>query len=120
MKLIIDISEEDYKWVCEQNMGFELYKMIANGTPLAESDDCVSRQAVKEQMIKYGFHAPDMTVTEFVEDILNLPSVQPNRDKGKWYIYQDYWYECSKCGCLRYMPTFTENYCPNCGADMKG
>ena len=39
------------------------------------SDDCVSRQAVKEGMIKYGFHAPDMTVTEFIED--ELPSVTP-------------------------------------------
>lgn len=32
--------------------------------------DLISRKAVKEQMIKYGFRAPDMTVTEFVEDIL--------------------------------------------------
>lgn len=35
--------------------------------------DCVSRQKVKEGMIKYGFHAPDMTVTEFIED--ELPPV---------------------------------------------
>ena len=32
-------------------------------------EDCISRHVVKEQMIKYGFHAPDMTVTEFVEDL---------------------------------------------------
>jgi hypothetical protein len=38
-------------------------------------DDLISRQTVKEQMLKYGFTAPDMTVTEFVEDI--LPSAQP-------------------------------------------
>ena len=31
--------------------------------------DLTSRQMVKEQMIKYGFHAPDMTVTEFVDDL---------------------------------------------------
>lgn len=37
-------------------------------------EDAVSRDVVKEQMIMYGFHAPDMTVTEFVED---LPSVNP-------------------------------------------
>ena len=37
--------------------------------------DCVSRQAVKEGMIKYGFRAPDMTVTEFIED--QLLSVTP-------------------------------------------
>lgn len=34
MQIVIEIPEEDYKWVCEQNMGFELYKMIANGTQL--------------------------------------------------------------------------------------
>ena len=33
-------------------------------------EDCVSKLSVKEEMIKYGFCAPDMTVTEFVEDIL--------------------------------------------------
>lgn len=33
-------------------------------------EDAVSREAVKNGMIKYGFHAPDMTVTEFVEDCL--------------------------------------------------
>ena len=32
-------------------------------------EDAISRQKVKEQMIKYGFHAPDMTVTEFVEQL---------------------------------------------------
>ena len=37
-------------------------------------DDSISRQVVKEQMLRYGFTAPDMTVTEFIED---LPSAQP-------------------------------------------
>ena len=32
-------------------------------------EDAISRQAVKEQMIKYGFHAPDMTITEFIEGL---------------------------------------------------
>ena len=36
----------------------------------SSGDDVVSRDVVKEQMLKYGFHAPDMTVTEFVEDCL--------------------------------------------------
>lgn len=43
-------------------------------------DDAISRQVVKEQMLKYGFHAPDMTATEFVED---LPPVLPKREKSK-------------------------------------
>ena len=41
------------------------------------SSDLIRRQTVKEQMIKYGFHAPDMTVTEFIE---NLPSVNPQKN----------------------------------------
>lgn len=36
-------------------------------------DDLISRKAVRDGMMKYGFHAPDMTVHEFVED--ELPSV---------------------------------------------
>lgn len=41
-------------------------------------EDSVSRVDVKEQMIKYGFNAPDMTVIEFVE---NLPSVTPQQTR---------------------------------------
>lgn len=35
--------------------------------------DLISRNAVRDGMMKYGFQAPDMTVHEFVED--ELPSV---------------------------------------------
>jgi hypothetical protein len=42
---------------------------------------------VKEQMIKYGFHAPDMTVTEFAEDLLPVAlksvTVTDSADKFK-------------------------------------
>ena len=101
-----------------------IIQSIANGTPLAESDDCVSRKAIEEIKEIMTDINGDAVYVARMTDIRKLPSVQPKRDKGEWhkgewYIYQDYWYECSKCGCLRYMPTFTENYCPNCGADMR-
>lgn len=38
-------------------------------------DALKAESSLKGLMIKYGFKAPDMTVTEFVEDI--LPSAQP-------------------------------------------
>lgn len=38
--------------------------------------DLTDKATLKEQMIKYGFTSPDMTVTEFVEDC--LPSAQPD------------------------------------------
>lgn len=44
-------------------------------------ENAISRQVVKEQMIKYGFHAPDMTVTEFVEDLPPVTPQEPVLDK---------------------------------------
>ena len=34
--------------------------------------DAISREWVKEHMMKYGFTAPDMTVTELIEDALAI------------------------------------------------
>ena len=61
-------------------------------------------------------------------EITELPSVRPERKKGEW-IPQDfnkrngfattvvyYFPRCSVCGETA---NYT-NYCPNCGADMKG
>lgn len=60
----------------------EVCKFLANYMDVLEKqmqepcDDAIIRYVVKEQMIKYGFNAPDMTVTEFVE---NLPPVIPQQ-----------------------------------------
>lgn len=78
---------------------------------MTREDDLISRRIIKEQMLKYGFTAPDMTITEFVEDC--LPSAQPERKNGKW----EKAYYCSECNRIT---TFCTFYCPNCGASMKG
>ena len=74
-------------------------------------EDTISRQAVKEQMIKYGFHAPDMTVTEFVEDLL---PVTPQRKTAYW-IKRPNDFRCSKCLIVH---SHTSIFCPSCGARM--
>lgn len=56
------------------------------------NEDAVSREAVKNGMIKYGFHAPDMTVTEFVEDC--LPSLTPQ-------TVTEFADKCKKCGKIK-------------------
>lgn len=45
------------------------------------------------------------------------PSAQPERKKGEWMF--DGFTKCSECG---YRPRISSgwNYCPNCGADMRG
>ena len=61
-----------------------------------------------------------------VEELKQLPSAQPERKKGKWIEHE--WaeevggmlvsnYECSECHCWQ---RETSDFCPNCGADMRG
>ena len=60
-----------------------------------------------------------------------LPSAQPERKKGKWSFIGDNMFECTCCGTpyttqqlngLRNYNTdpYAPNFCPNCGADMRG
>ena len=61
----------------------ETVKDLLDGQP---SEDCVKREDVKSGMIKYGFLAPDMTVTEFVED---LPSVTPQPKDNSYELWKE-------------------------------
>jgi hypothetical protein len=55
--------------------------------------DYISREAIKDTMLRYGFKAPDMTVTEFVEDELPAADVEPVRH-GRWiYSKKHLWYK---------------------------
>lgn len=96
----------------------EVIDEATNALEQEPCEDTISRQVVKEQMIKYGFHAPDMTVTEFVEDMDMLPPVQPKRKTGHWIRVGDNKLKCSECDC--YTRYVEPNYCSNCGAKMDG
>ena len=50
-----------------------------------------------------------------------LPSAQPERKTGKW-IYDGDCYICDQCKSAFgwWADSQTSNYCPNCGADMRG
>lgn len=66
------------------------------------------------------------TAKELIQVIKNLPSAQPERKTGKWKrTYLDHEamgerpsiFYCSACNqCIAY----PVNYCPSCGADMRG
>lgn len=55
------------------------------------------------------------------QTILNLPSTQPER-KGKWTKLYDDSFNCQLCGhtFMVIQGESSMNYCPNCGADMRG
>ena len=85
-------------------------------------DDCVSREEVlailgRESRL-WGNNYEDWTVAK--QEIKDLPSVTPKPKTGHWidkYILRQYFqYECSECG----RASLKSDYCPNCGADMRG
>ena len=85
------------------------------------SGDCISRtQAIDTIKEIYEWH-DSVTKERIIEHFKQLPSVQPERLKGKW-IHQAKFsrIECDQCGKV-FRNTFApKNFCPNCGADMKG
>ena len=108
--------------------------------------DCISRQAAIDaldvlcQEHRYRIPGKRETYSQYNEAwqdaldraegaIFNLPSAQPERKKGKWIEEDDGWdgvyWRCSECDgafCLvDGTPKENEyNFCPNCGADMRG
>jgi len=68
--------------------------------------------------------------------VSDLPSAQPERKKGEWIPYEfgdESWHQCTACGVadkyIDYVKGYdgktgklvsVRNYCPYCGADMRG
>ena len=80
--------------------------------------DLISRQAVENITWEEPSYTDPLNVlTEVREKVRALPSVE---NKGEW-IYQQgivpYKWRCNKCEKM-FKTDF--NYCPNCGADMRG
>ncbi len=91
----------------------------------------VEKSKIFAKMMLYGFRAPDMTVTEFVDD-LPVADVQEVKH-GHWVITEYEYYDCSVCGdsyfngCDSHAEARERlekrlydvySYCPYCGAKM--
>ena len=73
------------------------------------------------------YHLPNGDLAVPIIDVQHAPTIEPERKKGEWIDQDDgayYPVECSEC---RKIPLFDvygdyilSNFCPNCGADMKG
>lgn len=99
----------------------------------ATAGDLISRKALLEKAVEVPGHISKM-VSSY--DIATAPAVtaQPVK-RGQWLNWRgepispdDYWrvWRCSECGNeIEFdeavgREEFTSNYCPNCGADMRG
>lgn len=101
----------------------EWAEILVNQQP---SEDCISR----EEMLKYQQYLHGKMSNEENHKLWNfikgLPSVTPQRPKGKWIFREDmgHQYCCSECGCPK--PFVNDYYykkiigCPYCLAEMSG
>ena len=78
---------------------------------------------------EYAVKVERASLEAYRETLTVLPSAQPERKKGKWErhytrqnVYAGLCWHCSVCGYKNadnYLNVYY-NYCPNCGADMRG
>ena len=101
-------------------------------------EDCISREDIldaietwdkfgvnaEQKLIRWQDHyVPYVHLDDVRNAIANMLSVTPQRLKGKWVSAEHFdeiygkAYDCSNCG---HGVIGTPNYCPNCGADMRG
>ena len=128
-------TAECEKWDCE----FQSRENMIEKTK-AMNNDLISRSALKEAIEqwfikdKYYTGSKHRTIPkdELLDVIDNAPPVAESckelqevaseRPKGEWKIMSDrygQYYACSVCGYDRSY-SYTFNFCPNCGADMRG
>ena len=118
------IREEWVKYMpsgLDINLSFVLGK-IAEVPTIEVSEDCISREYLLSKV--YDMDNDNLVVD--LKDIENAPSVVPSRAEGEWIMHVDYLFpcestqECSVCHSQHLICGNDDNYCPYCGAKMKG
>ena len=110
-------TAECEKWDCE----FQSRENMIEKTK-AMDNDLISRSALIQHAFTASFDGVLIDVVALA-DIDNAPTVHGivafvERPKGEWILHQDSkTWECNKCGKNQVM---WSNFCPNCGADMRG
>lgn len=66
---------------------------------------------------------PDTNACDICDDmeiLKNIPSAQQERKKGYWIILGGNDHKCSVCKYVFHNYLEEQNFCPNCGCDMRG
>lgn len=89
--------------------------VLDNLQTIEVSEDCISREYLLSKV--YDMDNDNLVVD--LKDIEDAPSVVPSRAEGEWISKHNGYWTCSECG-LSFLFYAKGNYCPNCGADMRG
>lgn len=90
-------------------------------------DDTISRQkAISEAKKLYAMGNCYCDEYSMVGMLNSLPPSQSEREKGKWIVTSEFedcrYVKCNQCKVTQvfYYNKPLTNFCPNCGADMRG
>ena len=85
-------------------------------------NDYISRQAAIDSI--WDGTNYDIYTKEVKEHLEELPTADVRENvRGEWILKEDrrivdgYDWKCNQCGSWQ---RYTSNFCPNCGADMRG
>lgn len=89
--------------------------------------DLIDALELKRSIAAYSIIEDGKHIFDIIDE---QPTIEPERKTGKWIGteydgYADgnpvyYEWKCSACGCVIEDDEPTWNFCPNCGADMRG
>lgn len=135
MKLIIELSENDYKALKEDGVQNHIAladTIIAHSMPYDPQGDLISREALKiyARKVLWEQNPTNFTLIKLFDNIIdNAPTVRNEymrgyeaaereykRPQGEWKLHGMIYY-CSECG--HECGESGDNYCGNCGADMR-
>lgn len=125
-KKIFGIYAEEF-WAYPKE---EMLNWINSDAPDTDAGDLISRRVAINLLKKWsdGYDYIETETESAIKDFQNLPPAQSERKKGKWIWMGDKGdsrFMCSVCKGKENVPTIMGkptvwDYCPNCGAEMKG
>lgn len=77
-------------------------------------NDTISKRMAIDEIARWIGYLDDDMIGRIQLGLKRLPSVKPERKKGKWILYllEGLRYKCSECESKYETPW---HYCPNCG-----
>ena len=91
-------------------MAIEALQNLSKPNNELKGSDLISRESVLAEF------RDGRDVYDIVESIEELPSAPDSRQRGEWVDNHNGTFVCDQCGCKH----SKSNFCPNCGADMRG
>lgn len=67
---------------------------------------------------EYGLTQRADGITDAIMDVIDAPTIEPQRMRGKWIPqgWNDTYCKCSCCDAVYVTAEIPYNYCPNCGS----